>query len=101
MREDTAGQYLSYKLIDFNQDWKEKWFNISNHNPKLSNPSGGQPKQAPWWNTEPIMLEGLQLPPLLKKIKALSEARLRPEHVAFSFMKRRVQPLMVRDTLSY
>jgi hypothetical protein len=32
--------------------------------------------------------------PLLKKIKALREAGLRAEHVAFSFMIRRVQPLM-------
>jgi hypothetical protein len=47
------------------------------------------------------MQEGLQLPELLAKIKALMEARLRAEHVAFSFMKRRVQPLMARDTLGY
>jgi hypothetical protein len=26
MREDTAEQYLAYKLIDSNQDWKSKWF---------------------------------------------------------------------------
>jgi hypothetical protein len=31
----------------------------------------------------------------------LREAKLRAEHVAFSFMKRRVQPLMARDTLGY
>jgi hypothetical protein len=31
----------------------------------------------------------------------LREAGLRAEHVAFSFMKRRVQPLMPRDTLGY
>jgi hypothetical protein len=37
----------------------------------------------------------------MKKIKALREAGLRVEHVAFSFMKRRVQPLMARDTLGY
>jgi hypothetical protein len=47
------------------------------------------------------MQEGIQLPELLAKIKALSEAGLRAEHVAFSFMKRRVQPLMARDTLGY
>jgi hypothetical protein len=35
------------------------------------------------------------------KIKALREAGLRAEHVAFSFIKRRVQPLMARDTLGY
>jgi hypothetical protein len=38
------------------------------------------------------MQEGIQLPEL---------AMLRAEHVAFSFMKRRVQPLMARDTLEY
>jgi hypothetical protein len=37
----------------------------------------------------------------MQKIKALREAGLRAEHVAFSFMKRRVQPLLARDTLRY
>jgi hypothetical protein len=38
---------------------------------------------------------------LLARIKALREAGLRAEHVAFSFMKRRVQSLMARDTLGF
>jgi hypothetical protein len=101
MREDAAEQYLAYKLIDSNQDWKSKWFYITNHHPELPKPSGKQPKNKAWWNTEPTMQEGIQLPELLAKIKALREAGLRAEHVAFSFMKRRVQPLMARDTLGY
>jgi hypothetical protein len=101
MREDAAEQYLSYKLIDSNQDWKLKWFYITNHHPELPESSGKQPKHQPWWNTELTMHEGIQLPNLLHKIKALREARLRAEHVAFSFMKRRVQPLMARDTRGY
>jgi hypothetical protein len=96
MREDAAEQYLAYKLIDSNQDWKSKWFYVTNHHP-----SGKQPKHRPWWNTEPMMQEGIQIPELLAKIKALREAGLRAEHVAFSFMKRRVQPLMARNTLGY
>jgi hypothetical protein len=47
------------------------------------------------------MREGIPLPELLAKIKAVREDGLRAEHVAFSFMKRRVQPLMARDTLGY
>jgi hypothetical protein len=47
------------------------------------------------------MQEGIQLPELLARIKALREAGVRAEHVAFSFMKRRVQPLMARDTLGF
>jgi hypothetical protein len=47
------------------------------------------------------MQEGIQLPELMKKIKALKVAGLRAEHAAFIFMKRRVQPLMACDTLRY
>jgi hypothetical protein len=101
MREDAAEQYLAYKLIDSNQDWKSKWFYNTNHHPELPKPSGKQPKHRPWWNSELTMQEGIQLPELLAKIKALREAGLRAEHVASSFMKRRVQPLMARDTLGY
>jgi hypothetical protein len=101
MREDAAEQYLSYKLIDSNQHWKAKWFYVTNHHPELPKPSGKQPKHRPWWNTEPTMQEGLQLPELLAWINTLRETGLRVEHVAFSFMKRRVQPLMARDTLGY
>jgi hypothetical protein len=101
MREDAAEQYLSYKLIDSNQDWKAKWFYITNHHPGLPKPSGKQPKHLLWWNTELTMQKGIQLPELLARIKAIREVGLRAEHVAFSFMKHRVQPLMARDTLGF
>jgi hypothetical protein len=101
MREDAADQYLSYKLIDSNQDWKAKWFYVTNHHPELPKPSEQQLKHRSWWNTESTMQEGIQLLELLQKIKALNESGLRAEHVSFSFMKKRVQPLMARDTLEY
>jgi hypothetical protein len=59
MREDAAEQYLSYKLIDSNQDWKSKWFYITNHHSELPKPSGKQPKHRPWWNSEQTMQEGI------------------------------------------
>jgi hypothetical protein len=62
MREDAADRYLSYKLIESIQDWKSKWFYICNHHPKLSKLSGRQPKHKAWWNTEPTIQEGIQLP---------------------------------------
>jgi hypothetical protein len=55
MREYAAEQYLWYKLIDSNQDWKAKWLYITNHHPGLPKPSGKQPKHRAWWNTEPTM----------------------------------------------
>jgi hypothetical protein len=90
MREDAAEQYLAYKLIDSNQDWKARWFYVTNHHPGLPKPSGRQPRHRDWWNTKPTMQEGIQLPELLARVKVLREARLRAEHLAFSFMKRRV-----------
>jgi hypothetical protein len=101
LREDAAEQYLAYKLIDSNADWKARWFYITNHHPGLPKPSGRQPRHRDWWNMEPTMQEEIQLPELLARIKVLREAGLRAEHVAFSFMKRRVQPLMARDTLGF
>jgi hypothetical protein len=59
MREDAAEQHLSYKLIDSNQDWKAKWFYITNHHPELPKPSRKQPKHRPWWNSEPTIQEGI------------------------------------------
>jgi hypothetical protein len=90
MREDATDQYLGYKLVQSNQDLKAKWFYISNHHPEPPKPSGNQPKHKPWWNTELMMQEDIQLPELLKKVKDLREVGLRVEHVAFSFKKRRV-----------
>jgi hypothetical protein len=57
MCEDAADQYLVYKLIDLNQDWKAKWFYVTNHHPELPKPSGKQPKHRAWWNTESTMQE--------------------------------------------
>jgi hypothetical protein len=44
---------------------------------------------------------GYPITELMQKIKALREAGLTVEHVAFSFMKKKVQPLMARETLGY
>jgi hypothetical protein len=62
MREDVVEQYLSYKLIDSNQDWKARWLYVTNHHPGLPKPSGKQPRHRDWWNAEPTMQEGIQLP---------------------------------------
>jgi hypothetical protein len=80
MREDAADQYLAYKLIDSNQDWKAKWFYVTNHHPELPKPSGKQPKHRAWWNTESAMQEGIQLPELLQKIKVLMVKICQPIH---------------------
>jgi hypothetical protein len=46
MREDAAEQYLSYKLIDSNQDWKAKWFYVKNHYLGCRSQAGSSPSIA-------------------------------------------------------
>jgi hypothetical protein len=43
MREDAAEQYLAYKLIDSNQDWKARWFYVTNHHPACRSRAEGIP----------------------------------------------------------
>jgi hypothetical protein len=47
MREDAAEQYLAYKLIDSNQDWKSKWFYITNHHPSCRSSAGSSQSTGP------------------------------------------------------
>jgi hypothetical protein len=58
MREDAAEQYLAYKLIDSNQDWKSKWFFITNHHQELPKPSRKQSKHQSW--SLPCVMSDLQ-----------------------------------------
>jgi hypothetical protein len=51
MREDAAEQYLAYKLIDSNQDWKSKWFYIEG-------PIRRPERWGSEWEPIKILLEG-------------------------------------------
>ena len=95
------GVYFEYKLIDSNQGWKCKWFYTDNQRPQLPKPSMYAPVHSDIWNTEPSTEECLQVPELLQRIAELKKAGLTAERVAFSFMKRRIQPLMKRHHYGY
>jgi hypothetical protein len=47
MREDVVEQYLAYKLIDSNQDWKSKWFYVTNHHLGCRSPAGSSQSTGP------------------------------------------------------
>jgi hypothetical protein len=47
MREDAAEQYLAYKLIDTNQDWKSKWFYITTTTRSCRSPAGSNQSTSP------------------------------------------------------
>lgn len=81
MREKMDGVYFKYKLIDSNQ---AKWFYIDNQRPQLPKPSMYAPVHGDDWNAEACC--------------RAEEGQLIVERVAFSFMKRHIQPLMKTPT---
>lgn len=84
MREKMDGVYFKYKLIDFNQ---AKWFYIDNQRPQLPKPSMYAPVHGDDWNAEACC--------------RAEEGQLIVERVAFSFMKRHIQPLMKTHHYGY
>jgi hypothetical protein len=58
LREDAAEQYLAYKLVDSNADWKARWFYITNHHPGLPKPSGRQPSHRDGGTRSPPCKKG-------------------------------------------
>jgi hypothetical protein len=59
----------NFYRLPFTPPLSGRLFGPSSHHPELPKPSWKQPKHRPWWNTEPTMQEGIQLPELLAKIK--------------------------------
>jgi hypothetical protein len=62
MREDAAEQYLAYKLIDSNQDWKARWIYVMNHHPGLPKLSGRQPRHRDGGTWSPRCRRGSSSP---------------------------------------
>ena len=97
MREGADDLYFKYKLIESNQDWKCKWFYTYNQCPQLPKPSMYPPVYDECWKEEPSTEECLDFGELQRRITELKRQGLTAERVAYSFMKRRVLPLMKRE----
>nr|TKW28628.1 hypothetical protein SEVIR_3G338800v2 [Setaria viridis] len=101
MWENSSSLYLEYELLESHSGWKEKWFYIGDHDLKLPKVTGHRLEWNNRWIDEPTHGNSLQVPELLGKIPQLKNQGLTGVGVAFSFMKRRVQPLQLRPTWGY
>jgi len=90
-----SGSYLEYNLPDSHGEWKRRWFYIENHPPALPVVTGHTPKKLDYWVTEPEPSK--EVDDLLSQIEVLKVIGLSGVNVAASFLKRRVQPLQMRD----
>lgn len=101
IREQYSDRYLQYSFVDSFSDWKERWFYIDDHEPSLPKVTGYPPRYNSRWLNQPIDSERDQVDELLARIDVLKEKGLTGAVVAASFLKRRVQPLQLRQTWGY
>ena len=94
LRPVTRDEYLSYKPASKGVEWKSFWFHVGNFESPLPERTPGAPQvRACWSSTGP---GGGQVKCLLDAIATLKSKGITSDHVVFSFVSRRVQPLQLR-----
>ena len=99
LRQWKDREYISYKLSNKVIEWKPKWFFIENRLGSFPSIAPGAPIQWPEWNKKPV--DESQVSELLERIAVLRQNMLTGEAVIFDWMKRRIQPLEVRESLRF
>ena len=88
---ETRDEYLAYDPSGKGTEWKSFWFHVGNFESLLPERIVGAPQvQANWSSTGP---GGGQVTCLLDAIATLKSKRITGNHVVFSFVSRRIQPL--------
>lgn len=101
LRQNMSSLYFDYDTPSSNTDWREKWFYIDNHEPKLPKVTGHRPEWSTRWKDEPSHGDSLQIPELMERLKNLKSEGLTAEGIAYSFIKRRIQPLQKRERFGF
>lgn len=87
VREKSSSLYLNFELLESHSGWKEKWFYIGDHDPKLRKVSGHHPEWNSRWIDKPTHRDSLQVLEVLAKITHLKEQGLTGAGMAFNFLE--------------
>jgi len=91
---EARDEYLSYKPSGKGIEWKSFWFHVGNFESLHPERIAGAPQvQACWSSTGP---GGDQVTYLLDAVATLKKKGITGNHVVFSFVSRRIQPLQRR-----
>ena len=94
LRPENQGEYLSYQPSGKGVEWKSFWFYVGNFESPLPERIPGAPKaQANWMDAEP---GGGQVITLLEALARLKKNGVTGDHVVYTFLSHRVQPLQYR-----
>ena len=94
LRPKNRDEYLSYDPAGKGTEWKSFWFHVGNFESPLPERIAGTPQvQASWLSTGP---GGKQVECILRAIAKFKDKGVTSDHVVFSFISRRIQPLQRR-----
>ena len=94
LRPETRDEYLSYDPAGKGTEWKSFWFHVGNFESPLPERIASAPQvQASWLSARP---GGSQVKCILGAIAKLKNKGITGDHVVFSFVSRRIQPLQRR-----
>ena len=91
LHPETRDEYLSYDPAGKGTEWKSFWFHVGNFESPLPERIDGAPQvQANWLSTGP---GGKQVECILGAIAKFKDKGVTGDHIVFSFISRRIQPL--------
>jgi len=94
LRPETRDEYLAYDLVGKGIEWKKFRFHVGNSESPLPERVPGAPQvQENWSSNEP---SGKQVECILRAIANWKNKGITGDHVVFSFVSRRVQPLQLQ-----
>lgn len=94
-------QYIEYQLPSNLAGWRDCWFYIGNHSPKLPDQSREAPIPNGECNLEVNENYMVQVLELLDKITGLRDAGVTRASVMWSWLARRIQPLQKREKFGH
>ena len=95
----TRDEYLAYDPVGKGLEWKKFWFHVGNFESPLPERVLGAPHVQENWTS--IGPSGQQVECLLRVIAQVKNKGVTGDHVVFSFVSRRIQPLQHRQHPSF
>jgi hypothetical protein len=97
----NKSEYILVPFKDSLKKWREGWFYCENHAPSLPAFTGCLPKQNVNWTKAEAQGDKDQVNELLELITELKLAGLTAVHVMGDWLRRRIQPLKLRERLGF
>ena len=96
---ETRSEYLAYDPVNKGAEWKKFWFHVSNFESLLPERNAGAPQVQESWSSKGP--GGKQVEAILRAIAIGKKKGVTGDHVVFSFIGRRTQPLQLRKHLAF